>query len=174
MGLVSVPINFEGRLGLWRYEFQIYHRGGHLTSIAAIANFYPGYDELANRIGLAQTRLRLVIDPHATRRQLDRWRAAVLEGSIARKAIRRVPDGPFVVRVIEAPDGIRTELGHDPSGKNWTVEINEARQTGNPNALSAVAVDAQGRSYLLRQGLLRKNGETEKGVSPPRSHQGRG
>ncbi|WP_027145800.1 hypothetical protein [Mesorhizobium sp. WSM3626] len=136
-------------------------------SIAAIADFYPGYEELANRIGLAQTRLRLVIDPHVTRRQLDRWRAAVLEGSIARKGIRWVPDSPFVVRVVKAPDGrIRTELGHDPSGKNWTVEINEARQTGNPNSLSAVAVDAQGRSYLLRQGLLRKNGETEKGVSP--------
>ncbi|WP_095204763.1 hypothetical protein [Mesorhizobium carmichaelinearum] len=135
-------------------------------SVAAIANFNPGYDELAKRVGLAQTTLRLVIDPHETRRQLDHWRAAVLEGSIARRGIKWVPDGPFVFRVIELPDGrIRTELGHDPSGKSWTVEINEPRQAGNPNSLSAVAVDAHGRYYLLRQGQLQKNGETEEGIS---------
>ncbi|WDA13441.1 hypothetical protein [Paracoccus marcusii] len=49
---------------------------------------------------------------------------------------------------------LRTALGTDPTGKYWAVQINEAENAGDPNITSAIALDEDGRPFLLRQGRL--------------------
>lgn len=134
-------------------------------STAEIAKFDPSYDELARRLSLTRA-LRLLTDGDEVRRQLARWRDILLDGSIERSSGNWVPEGLFVMRPGHTEEGlIQTELGDDPTGKSWLVRINEAREPGSPNTLSAIATDANGRSYLLRQGMLRKNSEGDVGVS---------
>lgn len=131
-------------------------------SIAEIAKFQPSYEALAAHLGLATNSLCLLTEADAIHAHLDRWRSAVLEGSISRRSIKLVPDGPIVVRAKPQANGlIETELGHDPSGKRWLVSINETSEPGNPNSLTGIAVDASGRAYLLRQGHLKGGGFRE-------------
>jgi hypothetical protein len=131
-------------------------------SVAEIAKFKPSYEALAARLGLGTKSLRLLTEADAIRGHLDRWRSAVLEGAISRRSVMLVPDGPIVVRATSQEGGlIETELGHDPSGRRWLVRINEAREPGSPNTLTGIAVDANGRTYLLRQGLLKGGGFRE-------------
>ncbi len=51
------------------------------------------------------------------------------------------------------------KLGLDPTGENWTVELNEPEQ-GTENPLSGLAQNLTGRLYLLRQGILHKNAQS--------------
>ncbi len=45
-------------------------------------------------------------------------------------------------------------MGVDPTGKRWAVQINEADAPGDANVASAIALGADGRPHLLRQGRL--------------------
>jgi hypothetical protein len=47
------------------------------------------------------------------------------------------------------------ELGVDPAGRYWAVQINEPRIAGDFNSLSGIAMDAVGKRFLVRQGFLR-------------------
>jgi hypothetical protein len=49
------------------------------------------------------------------------------------------------------------KIAYDGTGERWTVEINQPRQPGNANGLSAIANDGSGRRWLLRQGWLQPN-----------------
>ncbi|MHC2620086.1 hypothetical protein ACVIW2_002118 [Bradyrhizobium huanghuaihaiense] len=51
------------------------------------------------------------------------------------------------------------KLGLDPTGDNWTVELNEPEQ-GTENPLSGVGRNSAGQRYLLRQGTLHKNAQS--------------
>lgn len=64
----------------------------------------------------------------------------------------RVAIGPRLV------DGVPvTRLGTGRTGKDWIVEINPPNIPGEEHGLAAVAIDASGRRWLLRQGVLHKN-----------------
>ncbi len=91
-------------------------------------------------------------------RAFDTWRAALLEQGIRDGNLWRLPEQRIVFR--NQPDaksqqlGRRTALGTDPTGAYWAVQINEAETPGDANVLSAIALDEDGRPFLLRQGRL--------------------
>lgn len=135
-------------------------------SASAVAGFDPHYDELAARIGLSAPKIKLLGDDVETREHFARWRGHLEASAVVKNGVRWVSDGPFVMLVSTMTDGrIRTELGQDPLGKSWAVEINEPRVAGDPNSASGIGLDLNGRPYLLRQGLLRKNAQSDAYIS---------
>jgi hypothetical protein len=61
-----------------------------------------------------------------------------------------------VIREDAETDGrLKFELGDDPAGARWAVQVNEPLVASGYNPPSAIAVDEDGRHYLLHQGLLR-------------------
>ena len=52
-------------------------------------------------------------------------------------------------------------LGVRASGAPWTVEINAPRKAADANGLATVARDASGRRFLLRQGWLQANPDSD-------------
>lgn len=98
----------------------------------------------------------------------DRWRAALLDGARRDGDLWVQSSDRFVFR--NQPDqkaltlSARTALGIDPTGKRWAVQINEADTPGDPNVTSAIALDSDGRPFLLRQGRLNPPTRKEKPV----------
>lgn len=112
------------------------------------------------QFGLLPARPPLTINDKAgtVRKWFDRWRAAMLDGARREGGLWVQSSDRFVLR--NQPDqksqalGARTALGVDPTGKYWAVQINEADTPGDANVTSAIALDDDGRPYLLRQGRL--------------------
>lgn len=129
-------------------------------SIGAIEHFRIGYDELIRRLGMASDRLTLVTAPATSRAAFAQWRAALLEGAVRRGALYLLPEQAIVMRSSRSgrePDDDRMELGIDPTGRTWAVQINEPRIPGDHNSLSAIGTSESGERFLLRQGFLRPN-----------------
>lgn len=53
------------------------------------------------------------------------------------------------------------KLGVRSSGKPWSVEINAPGTAADPNGLVSVATNEQGRRFVLRQGRLRPNPDSD-------------
>lgn len=123
-------------------------------SLKAIESFDPGYDELARRIGLTSGALRLVDDAQRSTEAFRRWADVMAEGAQRRGAVLALPKHKVVFKET-ASSPLATQLGLDPRGVEWGVEINEPSRTGDYNALSAIGEDDCGGLYLLRQGWLR-------------------
>lgn len=127
-------------------------------STRAIRNFAMGYEEVLERIGLIPVGLALITDPQGSRRAFAEWRRAMFDDAVQRGALFWLPEGAIVMRSGRSrrePDDDRLELGIDPTGRRWAVEINEPRIPGDHNSLSAIGVDPSGQRLLLRQGFLR-------------------
>lgn len=52
-------------------------------------------------------------------------------------------------------------LAHDGTGERWTVQINLPTTPGTVNGLSGIAFDTSNRRWLLRQGFLRPNRDSD-------------
>jgi len=53
------------------------------------------------------------------------------------------------------------QLGVRSSGKPWSVEINAPAAAADPNGLVSVATNGEGRRFVLRQGRLRPNPDSD-------------
>jgi hypothetical protein len=119
-----------------------------------IGAFEPGYDALAQTLGLIGPQMRLVTDPEISRNAFQRWHDALGAGS-ADGAIRRIANHPVWLQACDRVAGVDAKLGLDPTGAEWAVEINAPPIAGDHNRLSGMAYDASGGLHLLRQGWLR-------------------
>lgn len=133
-------------------------------SANAIANFEIGYDDLAQALGLTSTALKLVGDDEAARQGFADWRAALMDGAIRRDSIWWLPERavvfkPFRNHGSSYHDGL--ELGVDPRGDSWAVQINEPKTAGDHNSGANLATDDSGKRYLVRQGLLQPNNTSD-------------
>lgn len=127
-------------------------------SAEQIAQFGTGYFELASQLGLISPSLQLVSDPQLSKTSFARWLGHLVEGSEERGSTRWLcNEGVFFNQHSSGAHKVGVELGLDPTGKAWAVQINEPEITGGVNSLSAIAVDQSGARYLLRQGRLQAN-----------------
>lgn len=89
------------------------------------------------------------------------WASALEDGSLLGvSGIRRMATEAVVFQSRNSSTrlGARdVRLGVHTSGKPWTVEINAPKGAADANGLSTVARDTEGRHYLIRQGWLRSN-----------------
>lgn len=139
-------------------------------SASAIGRFRMGYEEVAERIGLPRPKLALVTDQEASSRAFAAWRRILLAEAVRKGPIYWLLEGGIVMRPTRSgrsgdEDGL--DLGIDPNGQVWAVQINEPRVPGSHNSGSAIGIDAAGKLFLLRQGLLRPNltgGHTISGI----------
>lgn len=102
-----------------------------------------------------QERLQLLTDLGQIREAFSIWRNAMEQHGQRRGSIWWLPEGKMYFRI----KGSDFKLGLDPTGENWTVELNEPGQ-GTENPLSGLARSSTGRPYLLRQGILHKNAQS--------------
>lgn len=102
-----------------------------------------------------QEPLQLLIDPGQIREAFSIWRNAMEQQGHRRGNIWWLPEGKIYFR----SKGGDFKLGYDPTGENWTVELNEPEQ-GTENPLSGLARNSNGQRYLLRQGTLHKNAQS--------------
>ncbi|MEA3044675.1 MAG: 5-methylcytosine-specific restriction enzyme [Sphingomonadales bacterium] len=129
-------------------------------SINSIRDFRMGYEEVLQRIGLALPKVTFVTDESASRQGFAAWRQSLQAGAVQKGSLLWLLEGAIVMRPSKSgrtPDADRMELGVDPLGRFWAVQINEPRIAGDHNSLSAIGVDAAGGRLLLRQGFLRPN-----------------
>lgn len=129
-------------------------------STEAIGGFRMSYEEVLERIGLGVPELALVTDEAVSRGAFAIWRRALLDSAVRRGTLYWLLEGGIVLRPGRSgrtPGDDRMELGTDPTGRSWAVQINEPRIAGDHNSLSAIALSPGGERFLLRQGFLRPN-----------------
>lgn len=125
-------------------------------SIDSIARFEVGYAEVARRMRLTAQAMRRLDDQAELRRWFEVWRSAMLEAAITQGRLRWLPDCRLVLRPGSASAAtLKCDVGDDPAGKRWAVQLNEPQVSSDFNPSSAIAVDDDGRHYLLHQGQLR-------------------
>ena len=123
-------------------------------SCEQIGSFEPGYDALAQTLGMIEPGLRLVTDPEISRRAFRRWYEALGAGP-ADGSVIKIESHPVWLQARNRSDTLDTKLGLDPTGAEWAVEMNEPPVAGDHNRLAGIAQDASGGLHLLRQGWLR-------------------
>lgn len=123
-----------------------------------IAQFGMDYFQVASQLGLISPSLKLVSDTQLSKDSFEQWVARLVEGSEQQGSVRWLfTEGIFYNQHNSDGAQIGVELGLDPSGRTWAVQINEPAITGGFNSPSAIAVDEAGARYLLRQGRLHAN-----------------
>jgi len=128
-------------------------------SIEQIRSFNIGYDEVARALGLMTPNLQLVTDPVISKQAFTYWENCLRTGAIQKGSLWWLPEGGILFKRHQegSSDSGGLELGLDPLGKLWAVQINEPPVAGDFNRLSSIAVDTSGARFLLRQGWLRPN-----------------
>lgn len=135
-------------------------------SAQEIKDFSIDYDSLAFRLGLDEHPLHLLTDASATKELMGSWIEALRAGAIEKGTLSWLPDTKTVMRVTTSSEKrLKVEVGDDPSGSLWAVQINEPRIAGDHNSLTAVAVNRKGHHFLMRQGMLRPQGEPHVTIS---------
>jgi hypothetical protein len=123
-------------------------------SIDGIGAFEPGYDALAQELGLIPPEMKLITEQVRSRSAFAAW-AGAMAGSVPSGATVQVPGQNIWMRADLVPAGVDARLGTDPTGSEWAVEINAPPQPGDHNRLAGIVEDATGGLHLLRQGWLR-------------------
>ncbi|WP_404712161.1 HNH endonuclease [Sphingomonas sp. MMS24-J13] len=119
-----------------------------------IGAFEPGYDALAQTLGLIPAKMHFVTDSDVSRNAFLRWHKA-LDAGPADGVARSIAGDLVRLRARATAAGVDAKLGIDPTGSKWAVEINAPPVAGDHNRLSGIARDASGGLHLLRQGWLR-------------------
>lgn len=119
-----------------------------------IGTFEPGYDALAQKLGLIAPQMRLVTEPEISRNAFAHWYDALGTGP-ADGATGSIPGHNVWLQARDSKAGTDAKLGLDASGGEWSVEINAPPVAGDHNRLSGIARDESGGLHLLRQGWLR-------------------
>lgn len=130
-------------------------------SIKQIKAFAISYEEVAHQIGLVGPLLELVTDPVASRNGFAEWEGHLQNGAVKEGPVWWQSDGGIFYdrhkRGNDDDGGI--ELGLDPLGKRWAVQINKPPVAGDYNRLSSIAIDEIGTRFLLRQGILKHDSQ---------------
>lgn len=87
------------------------------------------------------------------------WHSILRTGEDIGKDRYYFPSADIRVQIVESEDGSipKTRFGIGRSGRDWIVEINPTKDASTEDRLSTVAIDQDGRRWLLRQGVLHKN-----------------
>lgn len=114
---------------------------------------------------IAMPQLNLVTSDAEVRSAFRRWQSALLGPAEFEGDNGWLPDEQFAVSAYgHAPAGNlgdKTSLGIEPFGDNWAVQINVPKSPSTENGLSAIATDKHGSLYLLRQGRLQLNNQSQ-------------
>lgn len=129
--------------------------------------------DLANRLtGAPQTTVLTFSDLAVCDEAFGVWIAALEAGSPPAGGRRRWMAAERVmlrVRVSKKRSGaVDVLLGVRASGAPWSVEVNAPRLVADSDGLSSVATDPSGRRYVIRQGYLRNNPDSDGDVSGDR------
>jgi hypothetical protein len=113
----------------------------------------------------AMPQLALITSDVEVRSAFCRWQSALLGPAEFEGDNGWLPDEQFAVSAYgHAPAGNlsdKTSLGVEPFGDNWAVQINAPKSPSTENGLSAIATDKRGSLYLVRQGRLQSNNQSE-------------
>lgn len=96
---------------------------------------------------------------------MHEWLSALREGSRAISTTRRwLPEEAvmFATRPsTRRATAVDLELGVRASGEPWTLQLNAPRRAADANSLTTVAVGKNGARYLIRQGRLQANPDSD-------------
>ncbi|TAU81964.1 hypothetical protein ELH50_01255 [Rhizobium ruizarguesonis] len=126
-------------------------------SAQQISQFGMTYSEVAYKLELVSPALQLVTDQQRTKTCFEQWLACLVDGAEQLDSMWWQRDRNVFFRHALEGDRIEVELGLDPHGRNWAVQINEPRVAGSNNPTASIAVDQTGARFLLRQGRLQPN-----------------
>ncbi|WP_220319169.1 hypothetical protein [Agrobacterium deltaense] len=86
------------------------------------------------------------------------WHSMLRTGEDIGKDRYYFPSADIRVQIVESKDGSipKTRFGVGRLGKDWVVEINPPKDASTEDRLGTVAIDQDGRRWLLRQGILHK------------------
>jgi hypothetical protein len=161
-----------------RNEGAYERRMQNISAVVAEMGAYPvtGYAPLRN-IGAVRPRLEAIVNRIWSRRftiitrksdivrAFRRWQSALLKPADYIGPIGWLPEEQIAVAAYgDAPPGKlknKAALGVDPDGTDWAVQINIPAAPATENGLSAVARDTEGNLYLLRQGRLQSNNQSD-------------
>lgn len=87
------------------------------------------------------------------------WQSTLRSGENIGKDKYYFPSEDVRVQIVESKDGSipKTRFGIGRSGRDWVVEINPPKDAGSEDRLGTIAIDGDGRRWLLRQGVLHRN-----------------
>lgn len=105
------------------------------------------------------SKLQLVVDTAVSQQSFADWESCLLAGAIQNGSMWWMHEGGVFFRRHQDGENGGLELGLDPLGKVWAVQINEPPVPGDYNRMSNIAVDPSGARFLLRQGWLRPNSQ---------------
>lgn len=121
--------------------------------------------ELALAGRLPVRRLEMMPELSDVDAALGVWLEALRQGSRPDKGSRLWMNEEMVMLKASASDkrasAFDVQLGVHSSGKPWSVEINAPGAPADPNGLVSVATDTEGRRFILRQGRLRPNPDSD-------------
>lgn len=105
--------------------------------------------------------LAMMTDLQGVDAALAHWLAALRQGSRPAVGDLHWMGGEAVMYSaspsVKRPGAFDVKLGVRSSGKPWSVEINAPMAVADANGLASVALDTAGRRFLVRQGWLRAN-----------------
>ena len=146
-------------------------KGGNATRRMSLAVALQGQPvgtaelELALAGRLAVRRLEMMPELSDVDSALGEWLEALRQGSRPDKGNRLWMSEEMVMLKASASDkragAFDVQLGVHSSGKPWSVEINAPGAAADPNSLVSVAADTEGRRFVLRQGRLHPNPDSD-------------
>ncbi len=121
--------------------------------------------EMVKRYWKSTSTLSLLSSASQIRHAFKKWQKALLNASEFEGHVGWLPEYRIAIGAYgDAPDGKLnnvTALGIDPAGQDWAVHINIPKQLLSENSLSAIGKDGFGNLYLLRQGRLQTNKQSD-------------
>lgn len=116
----------------------------------------------------APSTLEIVTSRRAVSRAFSDWRRAMRLDARWTGTAWATPEGVLAAtmpRQVGRRLGERVSLGLDPSGQEWTVQINQPTQPDTHNVHSAVARGQEGQRFLIRQGTLQRNRQSPERIT---------
>jgi len=109
--------------------------------------------------------LTLLSDLEAIDQAVSGWVAVLNAASrVVAGSKRWLPEEAVMLSVRRSahrPTGLNVELGVRSSGEPWSVQLNAPRLPGDANGLTAIGINGAGDRYLLRQGRLQPNEDSD-------------
>lgn len=146
-------------------------KGGNATRKMSLVVALHGHARGATDLALALAgrlpvrRLEMMPELSDVDAALGVWLEALRQGSRPDKGSRLWMSEEMVMLKASASDkrasAFDVQLGVHSSGKPWSVEINAPGAAADPNGLVSVATDTGGRRFVLRQGRLRPNPDSD-------------
>lgn len=104
-------------------------------------------------------RLQMTIAESSWQEWFKLWHSMLRAGETIGKDRYYFPSADIRAQIVKSKNGSipKTRFGIGRSGRDWVVEINPPKDAGTEDRLGTIAIDQDGRRWLLRQGILHKN-----------------